>query len=599
MYISGNFFLATSPAPIQLIAQPYSASPHPIPGNPFLSFDPAFVVLRRRPPDNGSRGNPNKFYAMDKKIKSALISVFYKDGLDKIVKKLHEEGVKIYSTGGTQQFIESLGLPCIAVESLTGHPSILGGRVKTLHPLVFGGILGRRDNEKDRQEMEQYHIPEIDLVIVDLYPFEETVASTKEDQAIIEKIDVGGPSMIRGAAKNHQDVVVVASRTEYALLGQLLDEQKGVTSLEQRRSLAARAFEVCAHYDVVIAKYFTGAGAPLGDATGGAASGSGPHGGTSGQGVASVGGQGGYFLESVPDPRSLRYGENPHQAARFYGKLDELFEQVNGKELSYNNLVDVDAAVQLIQEFTGGGAVFSIIKHTNPCGIAIRPTLKQAWDAALAGDPESAFGGVLACNVPVDKATAEAIHEIFFEVLIAPAFDADALEVLRSKKNRILLRQKERLSYTSQYKYMLNGVLLQQHDEGSFAAWKEVGGRNPDKAEKEDLEFANIVCKHLKSNAIALVKNKQLIGKGCGQTSRIDSLRQAIGKAGQFQFDLHGAVLASDAFFPFSDCVQIAHAAGIGAFIQPGGSIRDKDSIEYCVQHKLAMVITEMRHFKH
>ena len=515
---------------------------------------------------------------MNKKIKSALISVFYKDGLDSIVKKLHGLGITIYSTGGTQQFIESLGLPCIPVENLTSYPSILGGRVKTLHPSVFGGILGRRDQPTDVEEMSRYHIPEIDLVIVDLYPFEETVANVKkdggEDKAIIEKIDVGGPSMIRGAAKNHKDVVVVGSKADYAYLESLLDEQKGETTLEQRRKLAARAFEVCAHYDVAIAKYFT------------------------------LGAEPGYFLESVPSPKSLRYGENPHQAARFYGKLEDLFDQVNGKELSYNNLVDVDAAVQLIQEFMGqessrGASVFAIIKHTNPCGIAIRPTLKEAWDAALAGDPESAFGGVLACNTPVNKATAEAINEIFFEVLIAPAFDKDALDVLRSKKNRILLVQKTKVAPAFQYRSLLNGVLEQQSDEGNYTEWKEVGGRETTAAEKEDLSFANIVCKHLKSNAIALVKNKQLVGKGCGQTSRVDSVRQAIAKAGQFQFDLSGAVLASDAFFPFNDSVQIAHAAGVTSFIQPGGSVRDKDSIEYCVENKLAMVMTGVRHFKH
>jgi phosphoribosylaminoimidazolecarboxamide formyltransferase / IMP cyclohydrolase len=516
---------------------------------------------------------------MTKKIKSALISVFHKDGLEPIVKKLHLSGVNIYSTGGTQQFIESLGIACTPVETITGYPSILGGRVKTLHPSVFGGILGRRDQETDLREMAQYHIPEIDLVIVDLYPFEETLKQTKEDKAIIEKIDIGGPSMIRGAAKNHKDVVVIASRNEYHHLEELLDEQKGETTLEQRRSLAARAFEVCAHYDVVIARYF----APL---------------------------DGEYFLESVEGPKALRYGENPHQAARFYGNPGELFEQMNGKELSYNNLVDVDAAVQLIQEFgaeqTANGkrppvieAVVAIIKHTNPCGIAIRPSLKAAWDAALAGDPESAFGGVLACNVPVDKATAEAIHEIFFEVLIAPAFDQEALDLLKTKKNRILLVQKTWLNYTVQYKSLLNGVLVQQHDQGNVGEWKEVGGRNTSETERLDLVFANLVCKHLKSNAIALVMNRQLIGKGCGQTSRIDSLRQALDKAAQFRFDLHGAVLASDAFFPFNDCVQIAHEAGIDAFIHPGGSIRDKDSIDYCVENKLAMVITGMRHFKH
>jgi phosphoribosylaminoimidazolecarboxamide formyltransferase/IMP cyclohydrolase len=512
---------------------------------------------------------------MNKPIKSALISVFYKDGLEIIVKKLHQLGVTIYSTGGTQQFIEKQGVSCVPVESLTSYPSILGGRVKTLHPSVFGGILGRRDNPTDIGEMAQYHIPEIDLVIVDLYPFEETVASTTDDKAIIEKIDVGGPSMIRAAAKNHKDVAVVAARSEYAWLVKVLQEQNGETTLEQRRQLAARAFEICAHYDVVIARYFNPAGQ-------------------------------GYFLESIPVPKLLRYGENPHQAASFFGRLAAIFDQVNGKELSYNNLVDVDAAVQLIGEFrditpgsAGGGSIFAIIKHTNPCGVAIRPTLKEAWDSALAGDPESAFGGVLACNVAVDKATAAAINEIFFEVLIAPAFDADALEILRSKKNRILLVQKTAVVPSLQYRSLLAGVLQQQPDEGNYSEWKEVGSRPATDAEKQDLIFANLVCKHLKSNAIALVKNRQLIGKGCGQTSRIDSVRQAIAKAGQFNFDLKGAVLASDAFFPFSDSVQIAHGAGVTAFIQPGGSIRDKDSIDYCVENKLVMVITGMRHFKH
>jgi phosphoribosylaminoimidazolecarboxamide formyltransferase/IMP cyclohydrolase len=508
---------------------------------------------------------------MNKKIKSALISVFYKDGLESIVKKLHQSGVIIYTTGGTQKFIEGLGLPCVAVEGLTSYPSILGGRVKTLHPSVFGGILGRRDNPVDVEEMSRYHIPEIDLVIVDLYPFEETVASTTDDKAIIEKIDVGGPSMIRAAAKNHNDVAVIASKAEYGWLEKLLDEQGGETTLAQRRMLAARAFEVCAHYDVVIARYFSPEGLD-------------------------------YFLESVPSPKPLRYGENPHQAARFFGKLEELFEQVNGKELSYNNLVDVNAAVELIQEFGDGRpgeSVFAIIKHTNVCGIAIRPSLKAAWDSALAGDPESAFGGVLACSSAVDKATAEAINEIFFEVLIAPAFDADALAILRGKKNRILLLQKSKPAPAQQYRSLLNGVLAQAPDLGNYLEWKEVGGRESTVAEKADLSFANIVCKHLKSNAIALIKDLQLVGKGCGQTSRVDSVRQAIAKAGQFNFDLHGAVLASDAFFPFNDSVQIAHAAGVTAFIQPGGSIRDKDSIEYCVEHKLAMVITGVRHFKH
>ena len=505
---------------------------------------------------------------MNKKIQSALISVFYKDGLESIVKLLSELGVTIYSTGGTQSFIEKLGVKVVPVEDLTSYPSILGGRVKTLHPSVFGGILGKRDDETHVAEMKQYDIPEIDLVIVDLYPFEETVASTTDERSIIEKIDIGGPSMIRGAAKNFRDVVVIAAKRNYAELEQLLRDQKGETTIEQRRSFAAKAFEVVAHYDVAIAKYFNPQDAL-------------------------------YFLESVTNPKAMRYGENPHQSGVFYGDLNELFDQLNGKELSYNNLVDVDAAVQLIKEFNE--ITFAIIKHTNVCGVAQRSTVKESWDAALAGDPESAFGGVLVCNGTIDKSTAEAINEIFFEVLIAPSFNEDALTVLKSKKNRILLRHKAQgtRNKAEMYRSLLNGVLIQGTDEGNFAEWKEVGGRETTASEKADLDFANIVCKHLKSNAIALVKNKQLIGKGCGQTSRIDSLRQSIEKARQFNFDLHGAVLASDAFFPFNDCVKMSHDAGIEAFIQPGGSIRDKDSIDYCIENKLAMVMTGMRHFKH
>ena len=506
---------------------------------------------------------------MQKTIKSALISVFYKDGLEKIVQELHQLGIVIYSTGGTQKFIEELNVPCVPVESLTTYPSILGGRVKTLHPSVFGGILGRRENETDLQEMHQYNIPEIDLVIVDLYPFEETVRTTSEEKLIIEKIDIGGPSMIRAAAKNHASVVVVAAKKDYALLEEILKKQKGETSLEQRRSFAIKAFDVCTGYDMAISNYFnqTAFENPFGK------------------------------TKTV-----LRYGENPHQQGVFYGNTDELFNQLNGKELSYNNLVDVDAALQIIEEFKSDrepGAVFAIIKHTNVCGVASRPTLKEAWDTALAGDPESAFGGVLVCNAAVDKATAEAINEIFFEVLIAPAFDEVALSILKTKKNRILLLQTNNATTSQQAKNVLNGILTQQHDVGNFTEWKEVGGRETTAIEKEDLVFANIIGKHLKSNAIAIVKNKQLIGKGCGQTSRIDSLRQAIEKAKQFNANLEGAVLASDAFFPFDDCVKIAHAAGITAFIQPGGSIRDKDSIEYCVKNNLAMVITGLRHFKH
>lgn len=501
---------------------------------------------------------------MNKKISSALISVFYKEGLDNIVKLLHSLGVKIYSTGGTQQFIEQLNIPVTPVEALTTYPSILGGRVKTLHPMVFGGILGKRDDQQHMKEMKDYNIPEIDLVIVDLYPFEETVASTTDEKAIIEKIDIGGPSMIRAAAKNHRDVLVVASKKDYAEIETILREQNGETSPDQRRAFAAKAFNVCSGYDIAISNYFM---------------------------------QTKHFNPFDRNAVVLRYGENPHQNGYFYGDLTKIFTQLNGKELSYNNLVDVDAAVQLIQEFEE--TTFAIIKHTNPCGIASRSTVKDSWDAALAGDPESAFGGVLACNREIDKNTAEAISEIFFEVLIAPSFSDDALTVLRSKKNRILLQQIKRAGSATQYRSLLNGVLSQDNDEGNFSKWEETGGRDSSDKEKQDLSFANIICKHLKSNAIALVKNKQLIGKGCGQTSRIDSLRQAIEKARQFNFDLNGAVLASDAFFPFDDCVKMSHAAGITAFIQPGGSIRDKDSIDYCKTNKLAMVITGMRHFKH
>ena len=516
---------------------------------------------------------------MNKKIQSALISVFYKDGLENIIKELHQLGITIYSTGGTQQFIEALNVPCVPVESLTSYPSILGGRVKTLHPSVFGGILGKRNDATHVQEMKQYNIPELDLVIVDLYPFEETVKSTTDEKLIIEKIDIGGPSMIRGAAKNHADVVVIAAKKDYALLEQILKEQKGETTLEQRRAFAIKAFDVCTGYDLAISNYFN---------------------------------QTDFANPFNKTKTVLRYGENPHQQGIFYGNQEEIFDKLHGKELSYNNLVDVDAAVQLIQDCNtlssantppsgdeGRPPVFAIIKHTNPCGISSRPTVKEAWDAALAGDPESAFGGVLICNAAIDKATAGAINEIFFEVLIAPSFDADALEILQTKKNRILLVQKAGLTATHQFKSVLNGTLTQQNDVGNFTEWKEAGGRDTTAEEKEDLAFANVVAKHLKSNSIALVKKKQLIGKGCGQTSRIDSLRQSIEKAKQFNFDLTGAALASDAFFPFDDCVKIAHAAGIHSFIQPGGSIRDKDSIEYCKQNNLAMVITGLRHFKH
>ena len=503
-----------------------------------------------------------------KKIQSALISVFYKDGLAPIAKKLHDLNITIYSTGGTQQFLEAAGIPCLAVESLTTYPSILGGRVKTLHPVVFGGILGRRYEPQDLIEMKQYSIPEIDLVIVDLYPFEETLKNTSEEKLIIEKIDIGGPSMIRAAAKNFKDVLVIAAKDDYASLEKLLNEQNGETTIEQRKAYAAKAFQVVMNYDIAINNYFN----PDNTTT-----------------------------QTSSVKQVLRYGENPHQQAVFYGDLKELFTQLNGKELSYNNLVDVDAAVQLIQEFADDAEkVFAIIKHTNVCGVAKRNSVKSAWDAALSSDPESAFGGVLVCNGTIDKATADAINEIFFEVLIAPHFDEEALQILKSKKNRILLQiQNSKFETRNVSKTLLNGTLTQDADAGNYNEWKEAGGRATTASEKENLSFANIICKHLKSNAIALIKDMQLVGKGCGQTSRIDSLRQAIDKANQFKFDLHGAVLASDAFFPFNDCVQIAHEAGIEAFIQPGGSIRDKNSIDYCVQHNLAMVITGMRHFKH
>jgi phosphoribosylaminoimidazolecarboxamide formyltransferase/IMP cyclohydrolase len=504
---------------------------------------------------------------MNKKINSALISVFYKDGLEPVVQQLKQQGATIYSTGGTQQFIEQLGIDVVPVENLTTYPSILGGRVKTLHPAVFGGILGRRNNTTDLQEMKLYNIPEMDLVIVDLYPFQETVAQTNEEKAIIEKIDIGGPSMIRAAAKNFSDVTVIASKNDYSKLVELLQQQNGEVTLEQRRAFAAKAFSIVADYDIAINNYFN-PDAPLN---------------VFGNGQQTV----------------MRYGENPHQKAIFFGNLNNCFEQLHGKEISYNNLVDIDAAIELIKEFDNKSTVFGIIKHTNVCGIASRSTILEAWKDALAGDPESAFGGVLVCNAEVDLATAEAINEIFFEVLIAPSFSAEALEKLKGKKNRILLQLKNTNTTPNIYKNAVNGTLQQGKDVGNYEKWEEVGGRQSTTTEKEDLLFANIVCKHLKSNAIALVKNKQLVGKGCGQTSRIDALRHAVEKAKQFNFDLNGAVMASDAFFPFNDCVQMGHKAGITAFIQPGGSIRDKDSIEYCKEANLALVMTGMRHFRH
>jgi phosphoribosylaminoimidazolecarboxamide formyltransferase/IMP cyclohydrolase len=510
-----------------------------------------------------------------KKIKSALISVFYKDGLEDIVTTLHKNDVIIYSTGGTQTFIENLGVPCIPVEDITAYPAILGGRVKTLHPLLFGGILGKRDDEQHISEMQQYNIPMIDLVIVDLYPFEETVANhTGEDESpIIEKIDIGGPSMLRAAAKNHRDVMVVASKKDYGEVLELLASQEASTSLEQRRTFAIKAFDVCTHYDNAISSYFHKTE---------------------------------FTTAFNKEKKSLRYGENPHQTATFYGDLAPYFNQLHGKELSYNNLVDVGAALELMKELApnfpkieNDPAIFAIFKHTNVCGVAKRNTVVESWTAALAGDPESAFGGILISNKIIDVNTASAINELFFEVLLAPSFEAEALTILQKKKNRILIEVKGVPQLNTQQKALLGGVLVQATDEGNVDIYKEVGGRITTDDEKENLLFANIICKHLKSNAIALVKDLRLLGKGCGQTSRIDALRHAIDKANQFEANLQGAVLASDAFFPFNDCVQIAHTAGIEAFIQPGGSMRDEDSVQYCKENNLAMVMTGLRHFKH
>jgi phosphoribosylaminoimidazolecarboxamide formyltransferase / IMP cyclohydrolase len=507
---------------------------------------------------------------MNKKIQSALISVFYKDGLENIIALLHNHNVTIYSTGGTQTFIEKLGVPCIPVENITSYPSILGGRVKTLHPNVFGGILGRRAEPQDLAEMAQYQIPEIDLVIVDLYPFEETlkefgaaITAGESEKPVIEKIDIGGPSMIRAAAKNFSDVAVIAAKDDYAYLENILNTQDANTTIVQRRTLATKAFNVVMHYDIAIANYFNN-------------------------------------LQT----QVLRYGENPHQAAHFNGQLKDLFTQLNGKELSYNNLVDVDAALQLQADINSlylnkEESFFAIIKHTNVCGAAIKNGVLNAWQAALAGDPESAFGGILISNQTINKETAEAISEIFFEVLIAPSFDADALTILQAKKNRILLQLNNLPVYGEQTKSLLNGTLCQNTDNGNIDTYNEQGGAPSTEAQKQQLLFANILCKHLKSNAIAIVNDYALIGKGCGQTSRIDSLKQAIEKAKQFNQPLDNAVLASDAFFPFDDCVKLAHQQGISAFIQPGGSIRDADSITYCKDQNLVMVITGLRHFKH
>lgn len=507
--------------------------------------------------------------AENKQIKTALISVYHKDGLDKILKILNDNGVRLLSTGGTQSFIQEQGYKCDAVEDLTGYPSILGGRVKTLHPKVFGGILNRRDNEGDKEQIAQYEIPEIDLVIVDLYPFEDTVASGASHADIIEKIDIGGISLIRAAAKNYKDVVIVASKAQYGpLYNKFVEYGTASTTEEDRRWFAKEAFAVSSAYDSHIFNYFD-------------------------QDEPSA------LRFAVDGAKVMRYGENPHQKGYFFGNFEEMFTQLHGKEISYNNLLDIDAAVNLMADFTETS--FGILKHNNACGFASRPTVLEAWKDALAGDPVSAFGGVLITNAEVDAATAEEMHKIFFEVCIAPAYSEDALKILEQKKNRIILVQKPFARPTMQYRSILNGALGQERDNHveTPEELKQVTTKAVETSQVEDLLFANKIVKHSKSNAIVLAKNKQLCASGIGQTSRVDALKQAIEKAHSFNFDLNGAVMASDAFFPFGDCVEIAHKAGVTAVIQPGGSIRDNESIEYCNNNGVAMVTTGVRHFKH
>jgi len=503
-----------------------------------------------------------------KQIKRALVSVYHKDKLDVIIKKLHAEGVEFISTGGTQSFIESLDIPCRAVEDLTGYPSILGGRVKTLHPKIFGGILTRRDLELDKAQIAEYEIPEIDLVIVDLYPFEATVAAGADEPTTIEKIDIGGISLIRAAAKNYNDVIIVASQDQYEPLLEMVNASGATSSLEERRWFAKEAFAVSSHYDSAIFNYFDG-----NEESG--------------------------FRQSANNAKVLRYGENPHQRGVFFGKFEDMFEQLQGKEISYNNLLDIDAAVSLINDFDD--ITFAILKHNNACGIASRPTLVDAWNAALAADPVSAFGGVLITNAIIDKTTAEEMNKIFFEVVIAPDYDLEAIEILSQKKNRIILILKEAKSKGKQFRSLLNGVLMQDQDLKTETADEltVITEKAPTTQEIEDLLFANKIVKHSKSNAIVLAKNKQLCASGVGQTSRVDALTHAIEKADSFKIDLTGAVMASDAFFPFPDCVQIAFEAGVTAVIQPGGSINDKLSVESCNQNGVAMVTTGFRHFKH
>ena len=509
----------------------------------------------------------------NRKITRALISVFYKDNLEPIVHLLGKAGVEFVSTGGTQEFIEKLGYKVTPVENLTGYPSIFGGRVKTLHPAIFGGILYRRDDTGDVKQAAEYKIPPIDLVIVDLYPFEETVAKGGSEEDIIEKIDIGGISLIRGAAKNFKDVIIVASRSQYTELQQLLESKTCSSDLTDRKHFAAMAFDVTSHYDSSIFNYFNQDGS-----------------------ITS-------FKKSIQTGRTLRYGENPHQQGTYFGNLDDIFEQLNGKELSYNNLVDVDAAVNLIQEFKSDTA-FVIIKHTNACGVATGSSVKEAYLKAFQADTVSAFGGVLATNKKIDRASAEEINKLFFEILIAPGYDTDAIELLKLKKNRMILLQKGELKEKKQCKSLLNGVIEQDIDlkTDSKDDLKVVTQRLPQESEVQALLFASKIAKHTKSNTIVLAVDGQLIASGVGQTSRVDALKQAIEKASRsfgIRFSLQGAVMASDAFFPFVDCVEIAHQQGIKAVIQPGGSVRDQDSVNFCDQHKMAMVVTGIRHFKH
>ena len=530
-------------------------------------------------------------------IRSALISVFHKDGLEPIVRELHQHGTQLYSTGGTEAFIRDLGIPVTAVEDLTEYPSILGGRVKTLHPKVFGGILARREDEGDQAQLTEFAIPEFDLVIVDLYPFEATLAATDDphgagEGTLIEKIDIGGISLIRAAAKNFRHVLVCAARDRYAELLQILQANAGGSTLADRKRLAAHAFAVSSSYDTAISGWFR--------------EGLSASNGSSSEGQTDSDDANNNPLESTfdfqfTDSRTLRYGENPHQAARFYGDLDAVFEQLHGKPLSYNNLVDVEAAVDIIGDFRGAEPTFAVIKHTNTCGLATRGTLEEAYAAALVGDPVSAFGGILVANRPIDAATAMLIHSLFCEVVIAPGFEEDALATLRGKKNRILLRQKQHEFDATRYRNLLGGLIRQERDSKveDPSDLRTVTAHQPEPGQIDDLLFANIAVKHLKSNGIALVKNQQIVGIGTGQTSRVDAMRQAIEKAQRFNFDLQGAILASDAFFPFADSVEIAKEAGITAIIQPGGSIRDQESIDYCNANALAMVFTGVRHLKH